>query len=59
MNRKIIFTCRLNETERDTLKRYAIATNAEASAIVRIALNEYIQRHPVTEKPSAWSYAKR
>lgn len=57
MNRKIILTCRLTEAERDTLKRYATTARVEASTIVRNALNEYLQRHPVAEQNRTWSRA--
>jgi predicted transcriptional regulator len=57
MNRKIILTCRLTDVERDTLNRYADAARIETSTIVRTALNEYIQRHPVAEQNRTWSRA--
>jgi predicted transcriptional regulator len=57
MNRKIILTCRLTDAERDTLNRYADAARIETSTIVRTALNEYIQRHPVAEQNRTWSRA--
>ena len=50
MSRTNILTFRLNETERDTLKRYATASKMTDSDIIRNALYQFINQNPQEDK---------
>jgi len=57
MSRTNILTFRLNETERDNLKRYATATKMTDSDIIRSALYQFMNQNP-RESKRTWQMSR-